>query len=783
MYFPLCYLLFGLTEFFPETDGESLTWNEPLPTQIVQAVADPVDHFSSRRLHKGKINATLSWQFDLTELTFDELNILFDGTVIAGVKSQRSGTESGFENQFGIDWIPNLHYVKLIIFNVTMEENGTFTCRVATDAVTGFASFTFESFVQVDVVGSPSNIITSSNQIITVPVELTLNCSADGIPKPTITWTRLSDNDVVTMPLNITGEKDKGSYRCTADNGVGKPLSKDIFVDVHVPPMVKLPSKVFVGREQTASLICEVEGNPTPIISWSPCDGKNVFCNERSLNISNVQTARANYTCTATSSLGVDSATTLLLIGGKNIYLRLSVSGQCDKNISVWETLEKELPKVFVNTTQNYFGAELLRVSCGSLIFDVALKFTTEVAEDDTISIIQSAIVDGKLGEVSVNVSYIIGIPRFPRATYTITTPTSTTPKSDDQSSSNLIVTGVSIGVGVLIAVVVGSVILWVLRRRNSKKENTKGDHEMSPKERTEEYEISAGRLVKAEDAPESSISRPTYVNLQEVTLHSNMDSDPPNNAYAPLDLRTRSWEVAREDVIVEKIIGKGAFGQVAKGTAKNLSFRSGTGNVAIKMIKANAPESDKRDLKSELELMKTLKSHPHVIKLLGCVTESEPLLVLIEYVAYGDLLGYLRKSRGLNDTYYKDPDIKPKSNLTSQQLIKFAWQIADGMSYLSLRKVVHRDLAARNVLVGERETCKITDFGMARDVQEENIYERKTKGRLPVKWTAYEALLYGQYTTKSDVNDHECRVFHLDDLAQSERNPDFCRESFFNLS
>ena len=61
-----------------------------------------------------------------------------------------------------------------------------------------------------------------------------------------------------------------------------------------------------------------------------------------------------------------------------------------------------------------------------------------------------------------------------------------------------------------------------------------------------------------------------------------------------------------------------------------------------------------------------------------------EPLLVLIEYVPFGDLLGYLRKSRGLNDTYYKDPDIKPQTNLTSQQLMKFAWQIADGMSYLS---------------------------------------------------------------------------------------------------
>ena len=36
-----------------------------------------------------------------------------------------------------------------------------------------------------------------------------------------------------------------------------------------------------------------------------------------------------------------------------------------------------------------------------------------------------------------------------------------------------------------------------------------------------------------------------------------------------------------------------------------------------------NAPESDKNDLLSELEVMKKLKPHRHVIKLLGCVTES----------------------------------------------------------------------------------------------------------------------------------------------------------------
>ncbi|PFX16311.1 Proto-oncogene tyrosine-protein kinase receptor Ret [Stylophora pistillata] len=165
-----------------------------------------------------------------------------------------------------------------------------------------------------------------------------------------------------------------------------------------------------------------------------------------------------------------------------------------------------------------------------------------------------------------------------------------------------------------------------------------------------------------------------------------------------------------------------------------------------------NAPESDRKDLLSELELMKKLKPHPHVIKLMGCITNSDPLLVLIEHIPYGDLLGYLRKSRGLNDTYFKDPDVKPETNLTSEQLVRFAWQIADGMKYLSSKKIIHRDLAARNVLVGEGEGCKVTDFGMARNVGQDDIYTRRSGGRLPVKWTAYEGLLYGTYTTQSDV-------------------------------
>ena len=80
----------------------------------------------------------------------------------------------------------------------------------------------------------------------------------------------------------------------------------------------------------------------------------------------------------------------------------------------------------------------------------------------------------------------------------------------------------------------------------------------------------------------------------------------------------------------------------------------------------------------------------------------ADPILVIIEYVPYGDLLGYLRKSRGLNDFYYKDPDVMPQTSLTSQQLMKFSWQVADGMSYLSSRNVsyIHYQKLSSSCLV-----------------------------------------------------------------------------------
>lgn len=52
-------------------------------------------------------------------------------------------------------------------------------------------------------------------------------------------------------------------------------------------------------------------------------------------------------------------------------------------------------------------------------------------------------------------------------------------------------------------------------------------------------------------------------------------------------------------------------------------------------------------------------------------------------------------------------------------------------MAYLEERKMVHRDLAARNILVGDKisgvPVVKVADFGLARCLMEENIYEATT--------------------------------------------------------
>lgn len=76
--------------------------------------------------------------------------------------------------------------------------------------------------------------------------------------------------------------------------------------------------------------------------------------------------------------------------------------------------------------------------------------------------------------------------------------------------------------------------------------------------------------------------------------------------------------------------------------------------------------------------------------------------------------------------------------------LCDYAEQIAMGMSYLELQRLIHRDLAARNVLVFSPKLVKISDFGLSRSLGIGEDYYRSEftpNLKLPIAWCAPECI------------------------------------------
>ncbi|XP_061487349.1 angiopoietin-1 receptor isoform X3 [Rhineura floridana] len=225
--------------------------------------------------------------------------------------------------------------------------------------------------------------------------------------------------------------------------------------------------------------------------------------------------------------------------------------------------------------------------------------------------------------------------------------------------------------------------------------------------------------------------------NSGTLTLSRKAKNSPESTIYPVLE-----WN----DIKFQDVIGEGNFGQVLKARIKKDGLRM---DAAIKRMKEYASKDDHRDFAGELEVLCKLGHHPNIINLLGACEHRGYLYLAIEYAPHGNLLDFLRKSRVLET----DPAFaianSTASTLSSQQLLHFAADVARGMDYLSQKQFIHRDLAARNILVGENYVAKIADFGLSRG---QEVYVKKTMGRLPVRWMAIESLNYSVYTTNSDV-------------------------------
>jgi len=138
--------------------------------------------------------------------------------------------------------------------------------------------------------------------------------------------------------------------------------------------------------------------------------------------------------------------------------------------------------------------------------------------------------------------------------------------------------------------------------------------------------------------------------------------------------------------------------------------------------------------LEREVEILKSLPPHPNIVRMLDAFEESDWFLFVLELVPGGDLFSALTA--------------RQPSRLQEVEVAYVLAQVADGLVFLHSRAVIHRDLKLENVLVAsERRVSslvfydvKITDFGLSKDVGEDDLRQNLAGAHSKVGTRPYTA-------------------------------------------
>ncbi|TRY54314.1 hypothetical protein DNTS_021292 [Danionella cerebrum] len=590
----------------------------------------------------------------------------------------------------------------------------------------------------------------------------------------TLSWMAIRNSNLSTLllsgnPLQCTCENiwikvwledsERDGLQCLQDGGRVKALFRLTLPSCEYPRVEVIPSIVSQMAGSDATVMCSASGAPTPELSWSlnssehpPLSTSHEISKMDQQSVLTLSGLSPDdngreLTCSAENMVGLIEASVLLNIEFPPSILQLY---QPEKNqdwcipFTVSGNPRPELRwfhKGKILEEQQYIRTEIHDITNTEYHGCLQLVIPTHIHNG-----VYTLVARNQLGEDSANVTAHFMFtpddhsppdgPFYDEPTFSPETP----PLEGHVT--------VFIIIGIAVAVAFGSILMFMYfkygRRpkfgmKGSSSVISNDDDSASPLHHVSNGNNTPSSSEMGQDAVIIGMTKiPVIENPQYFrNLGSLLKSD------------TLVQHIKRHNILLKRELGEGAFGKVFLAECYNLSLDLEKILVAVKTLK-EASESGRADFHREAELLTNLQ-HEHIVKFYGVCVESDPLIMVFEYMKHGDLNKFLR-SHGPDAVLMADGQQSLLVELTQPQMLHIAQQIAAGMVYLASQHFVHRDLATRNCLVGENLLVKIGDFGMSRDVYSTDYYRVGGHTMLPIRWMPPESIMYRRFTTESDV-------------------------------
>ncbi|XP_015229786.1 PREDICTED: BDNF/NT-3 growth factors receptor isoform X11 [Cyprinodon variegatus] len=538
--------------------------------------------------------------------------------------------------------------------------------------------------------------------------------------------------------------------RCIEDGGARKPLSRLTLPNCEVPMATLSPPAVTAREGENVELFCTTSGMPSPELIWNMSLDTNCDIETsgqvsvmRLSNLTSMDHSK-KISCTAENIVGGRESSLLLDILFKPIITKLSDAIPDHHWCIPFSVAANPKPtfRWYLNHKEITEGQYIV-----TMIHDITEREYHGCLQLDSPTHLNNGlytlIVENEFGKdkKEINAHFMLQPDVGPSEPSYYETPPQDPPEDR---------VAVYVVVGIAAVAFTGFLLMLViLKFGGNSKFGLKGPSSVISND--DDSASPLHHVSNGSNTPSSSEMGPDAVIIGMTKIPVIENPQYFRNTNSLLKTDTFVQHIKRHNIVLKRELGEGAFGKVFLAECYNLSPDQEKILVAVKTLK-EASENARKDFHREAELLTNLQ-HEHIVTFYGVCVESDPLIMVFEYMKHGDLNKFLR-AHGPDAVLMAEGQTTRPVELTQSQMLHIAQQIASGMVYLASQHFVHRDLATRNCLVGENLLVKIGDFGMSRDVYSTDYYRVGVGGHtmLPIRWMPPESIMYRKFTTESDV-------------------------------